>query len=79
MTKAPNLLIRFFCCFLVHFSHHKTIGENEMAKDSQIIGQYKDYIAKLKDANEEQQKVIELQEKMIENQELIISCKDEEI
>lgn len=50
-----------------------------MANDSLIIKQYKDYIAKLKDANEEQQKVIGLQEKMIENQELIISHQNEEI
>ena len=41
--------------------------------------QYEAYIAKLKEANEEQTKVIELQNKMIENQDLIISHKDEEI
>lgn len=50
-----------------------------MDADNPRIKQYKTYIAKLKEANEELLKVIELQEKMIENQELIISHKDEEI
>ena len=58
-------------------------GENRptltMDADNPRIKQYKTYIAKLKEANEELLKVIELQEKMIENQELIISHKDEEI
>lgn len=50
-----------------------------MDADNPQIKQYKTYIAKLKEANEELLKVIALQEKMIENQELIISHKDEEI
>ena len=50
-----------------------------MSADSLQVKQYKAYIEKLKEANEEQLKVIELQNKMIENQELIISHKDEEI
>ena len=77
--EPQNQPIRFFLCFLVHFSHHKNIGEIGMSADSLQVKQYKAYIEKLKEANEEQLKVIELQNKMIENQELIIFHKDEEI